>query len=162
MSPGPAVHLRGRGQVRSPDRNRESQFPGRGGRRRSRPVRLFHRPLSPGRVEMGCFRPGWRSREGGAALGERNVPESWRGRAGRGALTSGGPSPSFPGPEGLGDSESRHLVGGSAKSQGSGITAVDEKGPPLRGGLHANLSNSETQRKHVGWSEIWRGPRSIH
>lgn len=31
-SPGPAVHLRGRGQVRSPERSRESQFPGRGGR----------------------------------------------------------------------------------------------------------------------------------
>lgn len=161
MSPGPAVHLRGRGQVRSPDRNRESQFPGRGGRPRSRLAGLFDRPLSPGRVEMGCFRPGWRSREGGAALGERNVPESWRGRgrAGRGALTSGGPSPSLPGPKGLGDSESRHLVGGSVKSQGSGITAVDEKGPQLRGGLHANLT--ETQGNHMGWSEIWRGLCSI-
>lgn len=31
-SPGPAVHLRGRGQVRSSERSRESQFPGRGGR----------------------------------------------------------------------------------------------------------------------------------
>lgn len=31
-SPGPAVHLRRRGQVRSPGRSRESQFPGRGGR----------------------------------------------------------------------------------------------------------------------------------
>lgn len=58
-------------------------------------------------------------------------------------------------------------MGGSTNSQGSRITAVEEKGPhnksdELRAACTANLTNAETYRNPVGWSEIRIGLRSLH
>lgn len=125
-SPGPAIHLRGRGQVRSPGRNLESQFPGRG--RRSRPAGILDPALGRARAGTGCFRPhgaegggrggvGRTECAGARAQGKRRRPAR---RVGEGSSRKPGrpgvPPPGLPGSESVGHSGFRHLGGGSLKA----------------------------------------------
>lgn len=131
-------------------------------------------PVGPGALTQLPAGGGWGWDVSVQAGGAGRVGLRWEngmcrraGAGGRGALTSGGLPPSFPGPRGPGASDAPILWAAALTLRTPASQLWRKRGHTTNltssgAACTANLTNAETYRNPVGWSEIRIGLRSLH